>query len=222
MSAKKISQIQYWNSVTKRRQPTHPVVREFVIPKIRFIEKTIKLKPKSKVLDVGCGSGFFTYYLAKRYQVTGLDFSKKMLALNPHKRLIKASAYQIPFKDNTFDLVFCSNLLHHLDHPLKALKEMNRVAKKFVIASEPNRNNLAILLLGLAKKEERKSLKFSTNYLVSLFKKTKLQIVTQENLGLITPNKTPQSLIKPLLFLEKISWLKPLRAYTIIIAEKKK
>src|SRR4030042_283948 len=222
MSAKKISQIQYWNSTTERRKPTHLVVKEFVIPKLGFIEKIIKLKPDSKILDVGCGSGFFTYYLAKKYQVIGLDFSEKMLALNPHKNLIKASAYQIPFKNNSFDLVFCSNLLHHLNHPLKALKEMNRVAKKFVVVSEPNRNNPAILLLGLAKKEERKSLKFSPNYLVSLFKKTNLQIITQENLGLITPNKTPQSLIKPLLFLEKISWLKSLRAYIVVIAEKKK
>ena len=222
MSAKKISQIQYWDSIAERRKPTHLVVKKFVMPKIGFIEKIIKLKPDSKILDVGCGSGFFTYYLAKKYQVIGLDFSEKMLALNPHKNLIKASAYQIPFKNNSFDLVFCSNLLHHLNHPLKALKEMNRVAKKFVVVSEPNRNNPAILLLGLAKKEERKSLKFSPNYLVSLFKKTNLQIITQENLGLITPNKTPQSLIKPLLFLEKISWLKSLRAYITVIAEKKK
>ena len=222
MSAKKISQIQYWDSIAERRKPTHLVVKKFVMPKIGFIEKIIKLKPDSKILDVGCGSGFFTYYLAKKYQVIGLDFSEKMLALNPHKNLIKASAYQIPFKNNSFDLVFCSNLLHHLNHPLKALKEMNRVAKKFVVVSEPNRNNPAILLLGLAKKEERKSLKFSPNYLVSLFNKTNLQIITQENLGLITPNKTPQILIKPFLFLEKVSWLKPLRAYTIVIAEKKK
>ena len=41
-----------------------------------------------------------------------------------------ADAKLLPFKDNSFDLVLCSNLLHHLDDPTLVLNEMNRVAKK--------------------------------------------------------------------------------------------
>lgn len=80
-----------------------------------------------KILDVGCGNGFLSQ-LYPNFDVTGIDISDGMLAHNPHK-WIKASADSIPFPDNSYDYVVCRSLLHHLEHPEEALKEMFRVLK---------------------------------------------------------------------------------------------
>jgi len=214
-------QSKHWNSIRKRRSPIHPVVKNFVLPKIKFIEGVTKINPGSKTLDVGCGNGFFTYYWARKYDTIGLDSSERMLALNPHKKLVKGNVEDLPFKDGSFDLVFCSNLLHHLANPLGALVEMARVSKKFICISEPNRNSPAIALLGIISREERKSLKFTPTYLFSLFQKAGIKIIEARNMGLITPNKTPKWLIRPLSSIEQITCLKPLMAYTVIVAKKR-
>ena len=69
------------------------------------------------ILDVGCGNGFFTYYFSKLAYTVGIDYSRYMLSINPGALLIQGSALALPFKTDSFDLVFCSNLLHHVKDP---------------------------------------------------------------------------------------------------------
>ena len=187
----------FWESrhLIKRRHPTHPVVKAFVAPKIRFIQKNIPLTKDITLLDVGCGNGFFTYYFAKICQVTGLDFSKQMLKINPHDKLVQGSAEDLPFPDESFDIAFCSNMLHHLSDPKKALQEMKRVTKKYIVISEPNRNNPFIFFFSLIKKEERGALEFTKNYLINLGQSLDLKAVNCSIAGLIFPNKTPRFLL---------------------------
>ncbi len=52
---------------------------------------------------------------------------------------IKASCYNLPFKSAIFDKVYSRALLEHLDSPLRALREMIRVAKKDIELSVPHR-----------------------------------------------------------------------------------
>jgi len=80
-----------------------------------------------KVLDCGCGVGFVSQ-LYPNFDITGIDVSDGMLKNNPHK-WIKASAEEIPFDNNTFDFVICRSLLHHLEEPKIALREMYNVLK---------------------------------------------------------------------------------------------
>lgn len=197
-------QEQFWKDEkrTERRSPDHPVVRAFVLPKIKFITRNIELNKNSTLLDVGCGNGFFTCRLAELADVTGLDFSEQMLRINPHHKLIRGNAENLPFGDNSFDVVFCSNMLHHLERPEKAIAEMKRVAKKYVIISEPNRNNPLMFLSSLMKKEERGALKFTKKHIDGICQKLGLKSVKFLISGLIYPNKVPD--VKALLFLLKI------------------
>ncbi|MHC4806907.1 MAG: class I SAM-dependent methyltransferase, partial [Planctomycetota bacterium] len=112
----------FWDKTGKRRAPDHPVVKAFAEPKVDFVRSCIR-KDKGgnevkQILDVGCGNGFFTRPLAAWADCTALDFSQRMLDLNPIKATkVRGDAKSIPFAENTFDLVFCSNLLHHVsDH----------------------------------------------------------------------------------------------------------
>lgn len=97
------------------------------------------------MLEVGCGSGAFTTYVAAKVgpggKVYALDTQQKMLDqlerklkkpqwsdienINP----VKADAYSIPFKDNFFDLVYMITVLPEIPDQIRALKEVKRILK---------------------------------------------------------------------------------------------
>ena len=106
-----------------------------------FVETVVNLAPAGgRFLDVGTGTGWIAIGVAKHSgaQVTGLDLSDDMLAVarmnaeNEGVRnveFVKGNASGIPFEDNTFDAVFCHNMLHHIPEPEGLVSEMLRVAK---------------------------------------------------------------------------------------------
>ncbi len=133
-------------STDNYRKHTHrnPIQR-FLIN--RFFKTLIKeaktLHPKT-ILDVGCGEGFTLNRLRKSNigkDLIGVDTLKTAIELGkkqfPNLDLREGSAYKLPFKDNSFDMVLCLEVLEHLDNPAKALSEIARVSKKYAIISVP-------------------------------------------------------------------------------------
>lgn len=154
--------------------------------------------PKAQLLEVGCGNGFFTTYLKDIWKVTALDRSHKMLTLNPYKNAVQGEVERLPFRDESCDIVFSTNLLHHIEDPLAATREMVRVSKHYVVLVEPNRNNPLMFLFSFLKKEERGAVKFCQDYLVSLIEQSGLRLLHSCSHGSVVPNKTPRFLV-PLL-----------------------
>ena len=220
MSDNKLFQKDYWERNRKRRMPGHPVIAAFVGPKIDYIKKYAKFSEDTKVLDVGCGNGFLGYYFSKFCNVTELDYSKYMLLMNPLEKLIQANAENLPFNDNTFDVVFSSALLHHVQSPEKFLREYKRVSKKFVVIIEPNRNNPLMFIFSMMVKEEWKALRFSLRYLENLLKDVDLKIISSCSMGAIVPNKTPMKLLPLFLRLDSLSLNIPFAFSNVLIAEK--
>lgn len=103
------------------------------------------LTADTRLLDVGCGPGTITLDLADRIaqlggsssQVTGADSSESALAsareLATDRGLgtefFLSDASSLPFEDNSFDIVFASQMLHHVSDPIAALKEFTRVTR---------------------------------------------------------------------------------------------
>jgi len=56
-------QKKYWEK--ERRSPEHPVIEAFASPKINYIRDYVNLSKNTKLLDVGCGNGFFTICLLR-------------------------------------------------------------------------------------------------------------------------------------------------------------
>lgn len=101
----------------------------------------IKLIKNKKILDMGCGSGRFTNALAQLGCKNaigvdlgdhGLKVAKQFAKVNKIKnvKFIKASVLKLPFKDDSFDFIFCKGVLHHTGNLYKGLFEIKRVLKK--------------------------------------------------------------------------------------------
>lgn len=97
---------------------------------IKFINNP---NPDLKFLSVGIGKGDFESKL-KYKNIYGIDISAEMIKIckkNNHKfKLIVRDAEKLPYKDNSFDIVFERNYLRNFVNPTKAFKEMYRVLKK--------------------------------------------------------------------------------------------
>lgn len=87
-----------------------------------------------KILDLGCGTGRFSAALGKAFEcsVVGVEPSSAMLNVaksqnEPNVEWKQGHAEDIPLENETVDLVFMSQVFHHLVQPQKALREINRV-----------------------------------------------------------------------------------------------
>jgi SAM-dependent methyltransferase len=97
------------------------------------------------VLDVGCGSGWFSREAARRgARVTSLDIAMQLLHETRRKvdtDRVNADACALPFADGSFDLVISSECIEHTLDPRLALREIHRVTRPGgrLLVTVPNR-----------------------------------------------------------------------------------
>lgn len=85
---------------------------------------------KGSILDNGCGVGILSEYLSNP-DVIGIDISPNMvkLAESRMRKVVEGSSENLPFENESFDVVFCRALLHHLADPERAVGEVARVLR---------------------------------------------------------------------------------------------
>ncbi len=129
------------------RKHTHknPIQRLLLWNFFRHLVNFTAKKQVDSILDVGCGEGFTLHRLKMRgigSKLEGIEYSKAAIELGkktyPDIKITEGSIYELPYEDNTFDLVLCTEVLEHLEDPEKALKELVRVSKKYLVISVPN------------------------------------------------------------------------------------
>jgi ubiquinone/menaquinone biosynthesis C-methylase UbiE len=109
----------------------------------RVVDLCLIDKNISSVLDVGTGSGLFAEEFFKRgIKIAGIDSSSEMINAAkdylPDCELKVSEAENIPFNDNSFDLVFFGLVFHEVDNFKKVLSEAKRVSSSQVAILEWN------------------------------------------------------------------------------------
>jgi len=99
-----------------------------------FLEKLFKSQDfrNKLVLDIGCGVGFYTDYLIKKWnaKVFSLDLAKRMLlSVNKRAYRIQGALPCLPFKEAKFDYVLCVEVFQYIPDLMDSLVEINRVLK---------------------------------------------------------------------------------------------
>lgn len=128
-------------NVVNRR--THVALRKIVSDLIR---------PGERVLECACGTGLLTEVIAPRCaHITATDFAPKMLARAKKNcaafsniTFEPADITALKYPDGSFDAVVAGNVIHLLDEPMKALRELDRVCRpggRLIIPTYMNRDN---------------------------------------------------------------------------------
>lgn len=168
-----------------------------------FFMKTMHPTPDSRILDVGVtpdqtlpdSNIFETLYPFKnRLTITSIEDAAHLQRLHPGLHFVRTEKFDLPFRDRTFDIVFCSAVLEHVGEyhqQERLMKEVLRVSDRFFIVT-PNR---------LCPLELHTLLPF-IHWLPRAIHQTLLHVIglefwsRTENLNLLTPGKA-RSLLKP-------------------------
>jgi ubiquinone/menaquinone biosynthesis C-methylase UbiE len=118
--------------------------RRRIQPPAQMIERS-GVKKGMRVLDLGCGSGAFTPFVARavgeKGKVYALDIQADMLKQLERKlskpenknikniKLIEGNAYELPFEDGSLDLIYMVTVLQEIPDRNRALQEVRRVLK---------------------------------------------------------------------------------------------
>jgi len=116
---------------------------------IHRVLNQLNISKSSKILELGCGVGMTTKFIAKKFSesyVTALDYDseqiKKAKEENDNKKVnfTVGDAANLNFSDNSYDIVFEILAFHHIPKYQVAIKEVFRVLKpggKFIILDIP-------------------------------------------------------------------------------------
>lgn len=116
---------------------------------IKVIEKYTSLSHK-KVLDIGCATAGISIAFAKRdARIVGLDITRRVSLMAKRRTyeegvnvpLLLADGENMPFFNESFEIVVCNNIIEHVPHPKKLVDEIERVLKPggILFLSAPNK-----------------------------------------------------------------------------------
>lgn len=118
----------YYNIIANGYDKLH---KKEQLNKINIIKNNIKINKNDKLLDVGCGTGISSDF---NCFCVGVDNSIGLLKQNK-KTKIFALAENLPFKNNSIDMVISVTAIHNFNDINKSLREIKRVGrKKFVFS----------------------------------------------------------------------------------------
>jgi hypothetical protein len=122
---------EFGTEYTKRNNPDIPARTKI------FYELLDFLTPLDKVLEIGANKGhnLSAIELATGCSALGVEINKEAASQSSNPILI-GSAYSLPFLNGKFELVFTAGVLIHLDNYIKAMQEIYRASRKYILSIE--------------------------------------------------------------------------------------
>ena len=126
----------FWDNVAGVYDVFVNVINRKTHQKLKRIVSSL-IEPDDTVLECACGTGLLSAVIAEKCrQLTATDFSEKMLKraeknCRDHRNITYAQAdiTALAYANGSFDKIVAGNVIHLLDNPMTALRELNRVCK---------------------------------------------------------------------------------------------
>jgi ubiquinone/menaquinone biosynthesis C-methylase UbiE len=191
----------YYSKKQLHRHASHPVIKAFAEPKIEYLIPLIPNFDKLSILDVGGGCGYWSTYMVNYCpNVSVIDISAEQIHMNPlpDSQKFVGSAYDLSrFEEKKFDMVFGSNLLHHLDRPVDAIKEYRKAASEWVVIMEPVTTNPVMWVGCQFPAHEYGVKKYTEKFVRDIIDQAGgLEVVHHTFIGgMLLPNRTPEWLL---------------------------
>jgi 2-polyprenyl-3-methyl-5-hydroxy-6-metoxy-1,4-benzoquinol methylase len=145
-----------WESVPEKLAPADAALRAHLLVSRLALLSTRDLPPP-RVLDIGCGEGYFAALMARAgAAVVAVDVAREPLrrARQAHPqldlRLVEPDA-RLPFEDSSFDAVWAGEVIEHVADTAAWLSEVRRVLRSggMLLLSTPNHGALQLLYMAL-------------------------------------------------------------------------
>jgi SAM-dependent methyltransferase len=217
-------------SVYDESLPPH-VVEHYLDKRTGFI---LAHCPLGRALDVGCGTGALATRLAKAgYDVAGADPSEGMLeilrARAPEIRAVRASGTELPFADDSFELVLSVAVLHHIadrEEVRLTLAEMVRVAApsgRILVWDHNPRNPYWGLLMARVPQDTGEERLIPEREVTDGLGRAGAEVMLSTQLGMV-PDFTPRPLLTAARLaehaVERTPLLRRVAAHNVILARK--
>ena len=123
----------------------NPIARYLMGGFMRAFDQLFQPQAGESVLEVGCGEGHLLDHVHSRGfagHLAGLDLAHSVVvqardAMPVQVGVLQASAYELPWRDEAWDVGIGCEVLEHLEHPETALAELRRVCKRGCLLSVP-------------------------------------------------------------------------------------
>ena len=122
----------YSGALYPRSIPGSGAWREWITrSKFALIRSCVNIGPGTRLLEIGCDHGVLLRMLESLgAECHGVDINADAVANSRHPRIKQASAYQLPFREVSFDVCISSHVIEHLEDPEELLREAARVARQ--------------------------------------------------------------------------------------------
>ena len=132
------------SSNAKKYTSANPFVRLAVRNFLRTICHLVGSLPGRNLLDAGCGEGYVMHILSqKQPRISFVGIDNRMEALETARLWSPAAAYicadiiKLPFREKTFDITVCTEVIEHVVEYDETLRELRRVTSGYCILSAP-------------------------------------------------------------------------------------
>jgi 2-polyprenyl-3-methyl-5-hydroxy-6-metoxy-1,4-benzoquinol methylase len=126
-----VEQRQFWD----RRWTGQQMPKEFQLRRGSTVMQLLRGLPlaRPKILDLGCGTGWFTQQLAELGDVTGLDLSEAAIALArsqfPNVSFLCANLYEAALHPASFDVIVAQEVIAHVEDQVAFVRRMAELLK---------------------------------------------------------------------------------------------
>jgi SAM-dependent methyltransferase len=127
-------------------QSSYEVTRRYRIKRFGYerLNLILKFKKKGKLVDIGCGNGWFLELASKYFSVAGVEPNISLLHFVSKKLKIDIYKKIDSLKKDDYDVITLFDVIEHVNKPMKYLKKISEKLKKggIILIYSPNKDSL--------------------------------------------------------------------------------